>query len=439
MARHGAILMGSKAPPKPSTSAIKYWIAGWAVSGASDGGTLATTDVVDQSSSALGNAASILHAVYRANGGTGTPAIEFNGSDSYVKSPSFTITQPLTVFAVIKQLIWPGSNDRRFWDANTVNKAVLTQNGAYSARNISMYTGSSYGPENPHAGMESAVLVEAYYNGASSTLKVNGNSALPIGPHGSPGTNGFPDGTTLGGPGNLLAGYFASYRLFEWIVCDSTMSGADETSIRAWLNYKHSLPVAPSGRLVYFLGNSITLGQGAVPGVSDYPTYAIASLTEGYAKWRVYGIGGRSTTQLNTDASTVVASFGSWPGGSIVIPWEICNDILNNGATGTTAYNNYVTLCGTLRAAGFKVIAVTSIARGDASWTGTMDTYRLAANTSVVANWATFADALWDPAADSRFQTPTNTTYYAADKIHPNANGNSILGGLVAPVVSGLG
>jgi lysophospholipase L1-like esterase len=209
--------------------------------------------------------------------------------------------------------------------------------------------------------------------------------------------------------------------------------------MRGWLNYKHSLPAAPSGRLVYFLGNSITLGQGAVPGVSDYPTDTIALLTETYAAWRIYGIGGRSTTQLNSDVSTLVASFGNWPGGSIVIPWEICNDILNNGATGTTAYNNYVTLCGTLRTAGFKVIAVTSIDRADASWTGTMKTYQLAANASIVSNWATFADALWDAAGDTRFQDGTNTTYYAADKIHPNANGNSILAGLVKPIIQGLG
>jgi lysophospholipase L1-like esterase len=121
------------------------------------------------------------------------------------------------------------------------------------------------------------------------------------------------------------------------------------------------------------------------------------------------------------------------------------NDILQNGTTGnssTTIYNTIATYCANRRAAGWKV-AVCTITDGKNFTTspGNFETYRSSINSSIRSNWATFADALVDLAADSRVgaaDAGLNTTYFQSDKLHWNAGGCTVVAGLVNSAISGL-
>jgi len=80
---------------------------------------------------------------------------------------------------------------------------------------------------------------------------------------------------------------------------------------------------------------------------------------------------------------------------------------------------------------------MTIIARGDGSWTGAMETERLAFNTSLRNNHA-FADGFVDLANDTRLQTPSNTTYYSGDQLHLVDAGYAVVASLMQPVMMPL-
>ena len=172
-------------------------------------------------------------------------------------------------------------------------------------------------------------------------------------------------------------------------------------------------------------GNSLTLGTQATAG-QEYPTVlqGLRPTDTVYNK----GFAGAQTSALisgspTTDYPDIVAPL--FAAGAWYVPWEVLNSIFF-GASAATAYNDFVTLCGLGRATGYKVLAVTgSKTRGD--YTGAMQTASDTANASIRANWATFADALYDPNADSRFADSNNTTYYNADKVHYTDAGYAII------------
>jgi lysophospholipase L1-like esterase len=72
--------------------------------------------------------------------------------------------------------------------------------------------------------------------------------------------------------------------------------------------------------------------------------------------------------------------------------------------------------------------------------TGT-DAERAAYNTAIRANWATYADALADPAADARIGDNgdnADLTYYDADAVHLNDAGYAIAAAIIEPQILAL-
>jgi hypothetical protein len=105
-----------------------------------------------------------------------------------------------------------------------------------------------------------------------------------------------------------------------------------------------------------------------------------------------------------TDSANKVAFF-----------WEGSND-MNSGISANTMYTNYVAGCGIIRAAGYKVVAVTQLPK-----TTPYETNRITFNTNVVATWPTFADGLANVGGDPVIGIAganTNTTYYDAAANH---------------------
>lgn len=130
---------------------------------------------------------------------------------------------------------------------------------------------------------------------------------------------------------------------------------------------------------------------------------------------------------------------------NIYLPFECTNDmILPDGSKTTTEiYDNYVTLCGLAKARGYTVIASTFLPRTSVLALTNRPNFeadRLVVNASIRANWATFADALADPALDANIGVTggsDNAAYYP-DKTHPNAAGTIILSGYFKDAINTL-
>ncbi len=123
----------------------------------------------------------------------------------------------------------------------------------------------------------------------------------------------------------------------------------------------------------------------------------------------------------------------------VLTVWAGTNDMgVAEAESGASTYAALVTYCQARRTAGWKVIALTCIAR---TWPGDpvdFETQRQVLNTSIHANWATFADALCDVAADSRLGDPgaqNNPTYFKGDTTHLQPAGYAIVAALVKPVL----
>lgn len=410
-------------------SALQYWVDAGAITGVADGGALAAADIVDQSANARGAFSARVNLTYRADAGNGTPAIEFNGTDSYGRSPSFTLSQPLTVFTVLRRVVADAL--ARFYDGNTVNKVTLAENqSGFKVANIGLQVGGTVSPNDDTVDAGYVTMVEGVYNGASSTIRSNENNSAT----GNPGTGGFTNGMIFGTAGGLNAGFFSNYQLLECLVFDSTLSAGDKASVREYLTAKHSLVTRS---VLVCDGNSLTSGTGSTGG-NTYPAQ-LHALLGGASYYRLdnAGVGGQTTQQMTADATTDIDPLRDNWHIPILCALEVGNDIVLNALTGAQAEANYATYCGDRQTAGFTVIAMTCFARG--GLTGPQETARQDANTLIRANWATYADALCDLDADARLSNPADATYFYFDEVHLNNAGYGVIAELVLATLDGMG
>lgn len=112
---------------------------------------------------------------------------------------------------------------------------------------------------------------------------------------------------------------------------------------------------------------------------------------------------------MSADAATQIDAYRQAGRPNIVIVLEGTND-LGMLQDATAVYDNLVAYCNARRAAGFKVVIGTI--PPSVFFNGVQETRRQTVNTNLRANWATFADALADFAADSRLSNNLNSTYY---------------------------
>jgi len=185
--------------------------------------------------------------------------------------------------------------------------------------------------------------------------------------------------------------------------------------------------------LVVFDGNSMTAED-----ISIYPATALAQLTGVWYSYNV-GVSGQTTIQMIEDGVAQIDSYYSSYKNAVVVCWEGTNDI-KLGASATDAYNNLVTYCQARQAAGFKVVILTILPRSDAGTPVDFNTSRATVNTNIRNNYATFADAVADVAANTDIGEDgdsENATYYT-DKVHLKTAGYNIVAGIVAATINAL-
>lgn len=155
---------------------------------------------------------------------------------------------------------------------------------------------------------------------------------------------------------------------------------------------------------------------------------------------RNFGSGGLTLANLNSDAATEIDPSYDDIRTSVSIVWAGTNDLFA-GATGATTYSRLLTYCAERRAAGWKVIVLTATPRSDTGTAAGYDAERLAFNSSVRTNWATFADALVDIGNTTNYANAgdeLNTTYFG-DKVHLTNTGRTAVASMIVTALAGLG
>jgi lysophospholipase L1-like esterase len=186
-------------------------------------------------------------------------------------------------------------------------------------------------------------------------------------------------------------------------------------------------------------GDSITAGLGVT---TPYPAQMAASLGSG---WVVVNNGVSSDTIENmlanapTDIDPKYNAYAYKK--NICVIFAGTNDLFF-GETVDDTYGWLVSFCTGRRAVGYKVVVATTLPRQSVSVPqATWDARRADYNTRIRTNWASFADAIADVAADSRIGDDgdnNDTTYYQVDAVHPNDTGAGIIAGIIKTAVLSL-
>jgi hypothetical protein len=195
--------------------------------------------------------------------------------------------------------------------------------------------------------------------------------------------------------------------------------------------------VTNHARLIWFDGDSLTVGFNVTPPWTD----ALVAALPGYSTYYNIAVSGQPLSTLNANSPAKIDHLYDESVPGIVCIWCGINDIVA-GADAATTYSRLVTYCQGRQAAGYQVVVSTLLPCTSASAIGVgYNAKRNTVNASIRANWATFADALADVAADTRIGDDADSddlVYFNADKTHLNATGYAIVSGIVDTAIRSL-
>lgn len=166
---------------------------------------------------------------YVANEINGYGAVQFDGIDDYLQSPSFTLNQPETVFIIYKTPVHI-SSVYVFDGRNPDGGAYFT---SAPSPNVYMYAGASFTPIVGIVG--SYFLATCIFNGASSKYQRN-NFAEESGNAGASSMGGLTLGVYAGfGP------YFGNPQIAEVIVMSSVATADERTKMKNYVSSRYGI------------------------------------------------------------------------------------------------------------------------------------------------------------------------------------------------------
>jgi len=149
--------------------------------------------------------------------------ILFDGVDNFLRAASVTLTQPVTIYLIFKQVTWT-SADYFYTGTDGTNGLLLQQfySTGDATPDIRMYSGAN-GPEYRTYALDTYGVTGSVFNTTSSTLFVNGSSV-------DTGSVGTTNGTEIIlGAANSSAGNAANIQVAEMLVYTAA-HGADEAA-----------------------------------------------------------------------------------------------------------------------------------------------------------------------------------------------------------------
>lgn len=419
-----------------SLTSLKLWLD--ASQGATTDGTTAATDgqTVQQWNDSSGNGYNATQGTagsrptYKTNIFNSNPVLRFDGGDTIVTSSFLdsTFNTALTFFIVENKvdtsLQVATSNQGVTWYSGRTTTPLFNTNGL-SDTSISAATDQAL----------TGTAVELFrYDGSSKFSRYQITPDNYFTRESATGNLGLSGSLTIGALSSGAFGYVGD--IAEVIAYNRALSGYEMSQVETYLLKKYvNASHASTTNLpqIIFDGDSLTDGVGSTSG-ETYPKQTI-DLLGGTTAFRYYnqGVSGQTTQQMIDDGvSQIDPLYSSFKRDNIVVLWGGTND-LYFGASAATTYSRIVEYATARRAAGYKVIVTTILPRSGGDIPGTFEADRQTVNTNIRNNWATFADAVADVAANTDIGEAgddLNLTYYP-DGVHLNNTGYAIVADLV--------
>jgi hypothetical protein len=244
--------------------------------------------------------------------------------------------------------------------------------------------------------------------------------------------------TATGGRiGTDTGGAYAFYgTLNEVLVYNKALSDVEMGNVYTYARNKYGFANPPTNQII-FDGDSLTTGYACL-NHSHYPGQ-IWGLLGG--DWKIYGVSvaGQTLVGMQGDASTEIDSlYSAELSKNVLVCWGGLLDVYG-GADVATTLTRLQTYCAARQAAGWQVVVLTCLPSLYIS-----EENRAALNTGIRNNYATWADAIADIAADSRIGDAgdnDNALYYNnsdGNKTHMTATGFAIVAGIVKAAIDAL-
>ena len=209
-------------------SGLKAW---WKADslGLTDGTAVSSWGDSSASGIALTQATSANQPIFKTNIINGQPVVRFDGSNDRLRAAStLGLSQPNTIFIVVGN--WNSSTAGNLVDVATGDGA--RQLVAYDTGvALGFYAGTGFVSDAPatHPGY---ICISALFNGASSTINVNGTQVLT----GNPGSNGLGQPTIGSDGGNAFGGDIA-----EIIVFNRALTALERAHVENYLGNKYGI------------------------------------------------------------------------------------------------------------------------------------------------------------------------------------------------------
>jgi hypothetical protein len=225
------------------------------------------------------------------------------------------------------------------------------------------------------------------------------------------------------------------------------ISDTEVDGLMTWLTDQPIPPAFPVTQpLVAIVGDSIANGD-QVPGWQSWGFSMLADLANTYPDVQLLNDAmngsGIPTVKNSSYSDDVLPWYSAAREKNILVVAAGTNDLAGGNNVSDTL-DRYYGLLDSARATGWKVVACTVLPRSDPDMGAGLagfETARTTFNASVVANYASHADALANVAAITGMGAAgdsNNTTYYSVDKIHPIAAGHALLEPVYRAAVASL-
>lgn len=217
--------VGVSAPPVLSDGSTVLWVD------SQENITKNGSDLVSLWGDKSGNGNDLVQATETNKPTWNSNGILFDGVDNFMKAAAFTLVQPEFIYIVVKQVTY-SANDR-FFDGNTTNKGIVYQAG--TTPQIQAYAGAS-STNDSNLALDTYGILRVLFNGASSTLQVNGNAQI-TGNFGAADMGGFYLAANAATGGSQ----FGNIEVKEVIIRNVADSAQDEGTIYNYLADKYSI------------------------------------------------------------------------------------------------------------------------------------------------------------------------------------------------------
>lgn len=212
---------------------LQVWLKADAITGLSDNDPVTTWEDSSSANHDATQATGGNKPTYQTNELNSLPVVRFDGTDDYLRTGSFTLALPTTVF-VVSKVIAETSIATQFDGLS--NQDTMEMRSKSSPDGTYEIYANGFLSTNVPGNVGTYKIYSIRFNGASSAVYVNASLHAT----GTVGASS-PNGITLGCYGNASPDRFSQMDMAEFIVYDSALADADRQDVESYLNAKYAV------------------------------------------------------------------------------------------------------------------------------------------------------------------------------------------------------